>query len=555
MGASVMDVIGSFPRQQQAAEDAHQISQAQLPGVQAQSSMLGTQAQIAQQQLRDQTILSNAFRQVYGMPADQFDRAYGPSAPARPSGGRPDPFADVMTIAGRNGISAPGFFGAQTEHMNYLKNSVALDKEGLEALNLHKQVAGSALEAYDKLPDADKPAAWPQTYNQLSGLGLANGFDPNTPPTPAQIQMGYGGLNYTGTLLANAKQKQGIATAAAQEAQANATAAATQQETETKARTTALLDLTSATDPASYAQWQQRYPKVAKELPSTYSPDAIAAKLKTLVPVAQQPQYTLEQQFLGASPLDKHAAVDAVARDPQVRQMGYGLVDNARTPQDYTTALHTAAEKQAAIDLQTNPQVQKNRLQLSAAEGAAHAQTQMGMQERERAENEYIQSKADLDVSLSQAEQVKRLAAAAQAGDKVAAQRLVPALVQYANGLYGVKRQPNGQMMEPPGSWADKIQGWANGATAGVPLSSDILQQIPQTVDAMTQTARAIHNAKVRTTNQVRGTNFPLEQETAAPTGAASAPAARVQPGQEVTVRGKQYTVGVVHPDGSWDPK
>jgi hypothetical protein len=507
LSSGIFDAIANNPLNLQRSIDQHNMTQAQLPGVQAQGQQEQLKAQQMQIQMRDQQAMNDAFRQVYGQPSDQFNQKYGASAPVGPNGQRPDPMDDVSSIAMRNGMTLSGYMSMRNDHMAYQNNAATLDEKQQKALDEHNAKGGAALEGWSNLPaDQQTPENWKSTYTALNGLGLANGFDPNTPPPPTQISQTMGNLNYLGTLNQHAKDK-----AAALESAANT--ASKNQATMAAQRQQAIQDLNgTVTDEASYDAWKQRNPAVAQTMPPTYDPQKIAALNRSMVPPKDQPKYDLDQQFLqNSNPQSRHAAVDAVATDPKIRQMVYGVVDAARTDEAYQAGLKLAAEKQAALDLETNPQIQQGRINVSAAEGRAHAQTQQQMQDTEQAKRDYIASKGDLSVSQAQGDEVIRLAKAAAQGDKVSAQRLQSALVQYANGLYGVKRTPNGQLAEPPGSWADKIQGWANGAQNGVPFSADILAQIPDTVQAMKQTAVQIHNARTGTTNSVRGTNFPLE--------------------------------------------
>jgi hypothetical protein len=316
MGATVMDILANAPYRQQEQQNRNAVTQAQLPGIAAQSQTQQTQAQMQQRQLLDQQVFSDAFKNAQG--------DWNGTMKA------------IMTDP--RGMSPQGFFGLQGDHFNLMKNAATLDKEQQEALNMHLEQTGQQLEAWHDIQDPQaKAAAWSQLAPTLRPDLQA---DPSKPPDDSAYQMMQGKNNYLGTLLEHAKQQQTTQTSAAEAAKAAADTAKTQQETGTAARQTALQALTGVNNPATFDQWRQQYPDVARELPSMYAPQAVAAKVRSIVPAEKQPEFDLKAAQ--AKALQAYANMDSGALDKTVD----GIVP-ANDPMNASTKvlLHSAAAR------------------------------------------------------------------------------------------------------------------------------------------------------------------------------------------------------------------
>ncbi len=436
----------------------------------------------------------------------------------------------------------------QNDHLALLKNAIAATQAQRDQYSASNQVIGQKLAQIYQTPVEGRLPVYQQARQDLISQGYIKPDDPKYPEVPpdlsdktleAEIQ----GVGYMSNLLDQAKSR--AATAAQTQK--------TQQEATVAQRGLAMQDYralpvnpaTGVPDPNSVAALQKKYPAV--ELPvDKLGRDAF---ILSSVPVGEATKVQFEQNLLsnlgvGGSPSGGTGgsgfgqnAINGVATDPAIRQIGYGRLAGVKDFDSFQKAINDTAADQVRKNMDTDPDINRNKIAVAAAEGASRAATENKYNELTKAQGEYIQSKADLSTSLALADEVKTLATRAANNDPVAAKQLPQAMALYAGSLYGVKRQPNGQIMEPPGSWGDKIQGWANEATKGVPYSSDILADIPSTIDAMSKTATQIHNAKTATTNDVRGTNFKLEPTAPVITAAPPLPA-KLQPAD----KGKIFT-------------
>jgi hypothetical protein len=516
MGANVMQILAQNPLNAQEQANRNAMTQAQIPLIGAQTQMQQAQAQqeqqkatLIQQQINDNQALTTAWKQVYGQPQDQFDAKYGPNAPLV-DGVKPSAANDLTQIARQNGLSYNGYVGFMQDHMALQSKGLQLDQAQIADLQAHQDQAGAVLEAYDKLPADQQAKQWPQVYAQLQQTGApVPNLDPDTPATHAQIQQAYGALNYLGTVTKHAQDE--AATSAS-----NAATAAAGLKQQQEQRAAAIAQLSGVTDQNSYAKWINNNPQMAREVPPTYSPQAVQQLQLSSVPVEKQPAYQEQLMFQqGINSQAKHQAIDSIAsRYPDIQKAGYAAVDTAPDFDAYKAALKSVSEQVAQRNRDLDPTLQAMKVQLSTAEGAAHAQIQNQFAEREKANDKYTQSLSDYQSTQSNAQLLKQLVQQAQAGGPqgaAASSQLRPVLTELINGAQGVKRVAGQQMEEPIGSGLDRLQGIANKIANGGQFSKDILAALPGLADTVAEASRNTHNGITTGLNRVYNQKLPLE--------------------------------------------
>ncbi len=139
----------------------------------------------------------------------------------------------------------------------------------------------------------------------------------------------------------------------------------------------------------------------------------------------------------------------------------------------------------------------------------------------------------------------------ARGGNKEAYAYMAPEGVLTLNTARGVTRV-NRQEMDAyagAGSFFDQVAAKVGKLTKGQSIPSGILADIQQLHERIAGNSDDTYNAKLGAINQNYHANFqPVPKRAAPATGG-------LKPGDTVTVKGQKFTVGTVHPDGSWDPK
>lgn len=639
--------------QNQQQQNANSLTQAQIPGIQAETQQRQLQNQAMQRQMQDQAALTEAWKNSFGQPPSDFQSqgtSPGTSSSAGSSSQPPTPAQQLAGVTDQNsydhwrannpgyfapekfypdwvqgqtqGVTAPpaaqsasgssgsqpsspqataqpngmlqndryvemlqeqvragklsaqGYQAALADHMTLAKNSMALSKDQSELLQTSSNKAGAALEAYDNLPDAQKtPENWGKTYTVLQANSpVPLDFSPDQLPTPAQIQMAYGRLNYLGQIGKDAQIR-----ADAEKAQAGAAKAT--QDTLTARRAQDLQDLSAAniTDQPSLDAFRAAHPAIQGLLPAQWSPVApqiIQNALRSAVPVEKQPEYQQQQDFLtGTSSQVRHSRVDAIATDPNVRKMGYGLVDSATNLQSYQQALEKVAQAQQQIDFETNPQVQRGKVQVAGAEGQARAAADLAAQREQYAGSplanvpphlvqaataDYQKATNDYLTARQAADDMQTFIGLERQGNKVAYSYSPVEGVLTLNTGRGVKRVNMSEISsyEGAGSLADHIQAWLGKHVSGASIPPDILNDMDQLHQAVADNAQTAYERKVQSNRYTYNSNFqPQKFQSSSPQASPKQSAApALQPGQWVKLKnGKTVKVTAVHPDGSFD--
>lgn len=605
MGSSVMQILAENPLRAQAQANQNQLTQAQVPLLGAQAQQEQLKAAQMQQQIQDQAALTEAWKNSFGQPPSDFQSQNTPSstgssssssqapspqqqllgvtdqksydnwravnpgviAPAsysplwvssqtkgvtppqaasgaggsqssapQTAGPQQDRFVEMLrreVVAGR--LSAAGYQSALVDHQNFLKNSLQLSKDQADFLQTSSNKAGAALEAFDNLPQENKtPENWGKTFDALvANSPVPLDFSRDQLPTADQIQLNYGKLNYLGQIGKDAQTR-------ADTAKAQADAAEAAQKTATQKRQQAIQDLSGVTDQPSYNQWRQAHPEFLA--PSIYSPNWVSAQTRTAVPIEKQPEYQLDQEFLqNSNQQSRHAAVDAIAKDPAVRQSGYGLVDAVQSRADYEKALQSIRESQNAIDFAVNPQVQAGKEKVAAVEGATRAREEIAAQQGQyagtpmasvpphlvqAAASDYKKATDEHDQAVQAADDMQTFTNLARAGNKVAYSYSPVEGVLTLNTGRGVKRVNMNEIegYGGAGSALDRIKGWLGKQTSGASIPADILNDMDQLHSAVRQNADTLYNRKVQSTNYTYGSQFepqvrPSQSNTATPGG------------------------------------
>lgn len=227
----------------------------------------------------------------------QAPQSAGPQAtPAQPAGVPQDRFVAMLQkqLASGN-LSAQGYQAALAEHMGFLKNSMALSKDQADLIQNTNNKAGAALESFDNLPSDQKTLQnWQQAFDSAQGQGAVPlDLTRDQVPTPDQLSLAYGRLNYTSEI---AKLQESRATTA--KAQADTAKAA--QDTLTSQRQQALQDLSGAniTDQPSLDAFRADHPAIQGLLPGKWSPAAgqqIQRLIRSAVPIQQQPEFDINK--------------------------------------------------------------------------------------------------------------------------------------------------------------------------------------------------------------------------------------------------------------------
>lgn len=230
-------------------------------------------------------------------PQSGAPQSAGPQAtPAQPTGIPQDRFVAMLQkqVASGN-LSAQGYQAALADHMQFLKNSMGLSKDQADLIQTTNNKAGAALESFDNLPPAQKTLQnWQQAFDSAQGQGaIPLGLTRDQVPTPDQLSLAYGKLNYTSEI---AKLQESRATAA--KAQADTAKAA--QDTLTSQRQQALQDLSAAniTDQPSLDAFRAAHPAIQGLLPGQWSPAAgqqIQSLIRSAVPIQQQPEFDINK--------------------------------------------------------------------------------------------------------------------------------------------------------------------------------------------------------------------------------------------------------------------
>ena len=287
MGAGVLDALANNPLNAQRQSDSHEMTQAQLPGVQAQGQLAQDQAQQAQIQLRDNQVFSDAFRN---------------------SGGD---WGKTMTAIMKDprGISPQGYLGLQNDHLKLQQGIATLSKDQYEAqkpmLEQHGQILQSAMDAgAEGTPERQSAAA--QAAQQL-------GVDPKTLLTDNGIKMAMAANNYYGQSITNAKTKQESATSAATQAKTEAEIPGEQAGSVLKQQEAKAAQSFASSPQAAYQQIDTMFPK---DVPGNATPNL---RYKSMLDF-----YIGKGDFKGAAGvLDKaNAEAGDIAKqtNPQVQQ-------------------------------------------------------------------------------------------------------------------------------------------------------------------------------------------------------------------------------------------
>jgi hypothetical protein len=346
-----------------------------------------------------------------------------------------------------------------------------------------------------------------------------------------------------------AAQQQKIQTAqlaAQKEAREAATAQVTGEETKAKTaaalRDAAIKDSTLVTDQASFDQWAQAHPDMAKEVGGTYDPQKIALLQRSAIPVEKQPEFDIKsleaQAMKSQSPADDVALVKSVtAQNPALAGPLTGLIQGIRTTvkNPETQASLVAAALKDAVDQQgrTRTAIDTERAEapdkLAAAVAAARAMSGTGPTANvpphlaPAAIAAYNKSGEALAQAQTVSDDIQKVLDLAGAGNKAAGANVPMLGVGAVNAVNGIKRINSAEIAQygSAGSLVDKIQGRLQGWVEGQPIPADVLKDMKSLHDTLAESALARHSREVQSINNSYGANFkPMKFETVKPASA-----------------------------------
>jgi hypothetical protein len=322
MGTMAQLIAGYNPRgfvlgnQNLAAEVAQRKAQTGLTGAETQTRQLQNQA--AQIALRDDDILSRAFRDATGDPER------------------------TGLLAIQYGISPGGWFRHRDSTVKLLKAGADLTKEQHENVTWTNEQIGAAYSGLLQLSPEKRAEAAPATFARIRELDPNHVFPQNLDDDSLTLKVAH--ANFLGKLLTQRKEQVGIA-------QTEAATKEAQQKIAGTERTQAAQDLSGlvnpqdgSIDPQTYQQWRQGHPTIkAPAIPSAVWNGHFIA---SAVSIEKQPEYLLSRSLTALKPGDLRARVDALNLPPELASRTKLLVDQALQLGDRKGAL--AAIKDAS---------------------------------------------------------------------------------------------------------------------------------------------------------------------------------------------------------------
>jgi hypothetical protein len=455
---NAMGILANNPLNFQKTQNETNLTNAQIPGIQADTQARQLANQQAQQQLKDSQIFSAALGQAMQEQAPKAPNPNGgPPLQSAPDSGTLDPstlFGRAAKLAAQNGMSGTGLMGVLNDNMTMQKNAAMLNKEQWET---HKSQladaynkAGSIYEGVDQITDpVARAAAQKQAIPQLAQLGIKE--DSNGPLWDKNaIYQKLGPLGLTDAYL---NQQKGQADTAKLQADA--------------------------------AEIQAKTPG---EAAGSAIKQSEAAAIQSAM---QNPKGLLDQ-------------VTAIGADPATTKRVQSMVQFALTRGDYqgaVKAVDQASQQQAEIEKETSPAVQKARTEQAVATEQATTplkiQQQVATARALRAgDNPAVANVAPADIprvtmaaqkldqdyvkARQSAEDVGRILDMADAGNKAAGANVPLVGVGALNAVNGIKRINSAEISQygHAGSLLDKIQGKLQGWTEGKPVPTDVISDM-----------------------------------------------------------------------------
>lgn len=520
--ATLEDVITGFGRQKGEAEAA----QAQPDLIRQQTALTGQQTEdarlrnrIAQRQLRDEEIQRSIFGEVGKSASTPTLQSVAPPptagqgtqapgmigvttgdlqpAPQAPPPERPNYLSDPRAFASemaKRGASAPAVMGAYKTIIDLNKNLAGLSKDQLEVEEKDHGMVAASLQGYLNTPDAQKPQAYAQFYQDAITRepNLKSELPPpaaGTAPSQDDLAHVIGKVHLFGTLLANAKEKQATQTSAA-------------QEKETVANTG---KITTERDIAQFKFNLMR------------NPGSVDSSVDSIIDPVKYPDQNKIAKAEAAAALK--ATGDPKDAAEVVRRVADGILDvkkeDLMRPGKVQTAVETAKATApievgkavqtayATIGAKVKEQVDAQKALALNAPGSFSGIIEPSA--RHAAEQEYDKATDAYHDKAMAAQNVKSLIDAALSGNKAA-----PALIPIAELRTFVGRVNRSELqgISGAGSSLDKLQGWLEGKTEGQPIPPDILKATAQIADIQQKDASQRYDLALAKLKQ-KGANPP----------------------------------------------
>jgi hypothetical protein len=403
----------------------------------------------------------------------------------------------VVSRALQYGATPQAIQNFQTGQLAYRKSLTETNEKDLELQDKHSAEALNIVAPLAKLPPDQLAKAWTPAMSVVLKRGDVNpddlgklGLDPNTPPDSQHLQFLVSVLNGHKNEIAQEQENRKIA---AQETEAGAK--------QTEAQTGAA--------------------KQAAEQPGQAAQSDIAVSKANAIKMWQQ------------NPQDLFSTVDNIfppnVPGNAIRNGNYKSMLKFAVGQGDFDAVNKIMEKAndeaGDIAKQTNPLVQKGKIDVSAAEGRAHAAATIAAQQQQyagtpmanvpphlvqAAATDYKKATDAHDEAVQAADDLQTFTNLARQGNKVAYAYAPVEGVLTLNTGRGVKRvnMPEIESYGGAGSAMDRLKGWLGKQTSGASIPADVLNDMDTLHQAIRGNADNVYANKVDSTNKTFGSNF-----------------------------------------------
>lgn len=446
-----------------------QAEQARIPLVQAQTQQAQIQNQLAQQGLRDNGILRQAYAQ--NADADWSDPATSQN------------FERGLI---QKGISYQGLAGYRQEALKWSQGLLGYKEKDLEIEEKLNQRTSDILDNYGNIPDAQKPQIWAQvTAPALNRLHQGQ-FDPNNPLVGVALDSVVGVTKHHKAMLDDAKTLQETATSAANARKATAEA-----------------------ERAEYVNGLLKQGQQAAQTPQSgvHPIDAILSGLDPNDPMraSLRAMYDRGMQIVNPNNPQEHPVADhametaanyahevARANNPQIRQ---GEVNKAVETERATSPIKT----------QTGINTKVGELQAEAKLAPGGFANITDQRERARAEGDYDKFSQEYADKAASVQELSDLLGFVNQGNKSAAGRIPMSQVRQYTSRFN--RQELEAVGPGAGNALDRVNAFMehNFSKSGADFSPEVLKDLATVNQAMENAAYRSYGQKVDVLNQEHG--------------------------------------------------
>jgi hypothetical protein len=224
--------------------------------------------------------------------------------------------------------------------------------------------------------------------------------------------------------------------------------------------------------------------------------------------------------------------------------------------------MEKANDEAGDIAKQTNPLVQKGKIDVSAAEGRAHAAATIAAQQQQyagtpmanvpphlvqAAATDYKKATDAHDEAVQAADDLQTFTNLARQGNRVAYAYAPVEGVLTLNTGRGVKRvnMPEIESYGGAGSAMDRLKGWLGKQTSGASIPADVLNDMDTLHQAIRGNADNVYANKVDSTNKTFGSNFqPIVRPKTQQSGGGTKPTITTKAQHDALPSGTHYIGG-----------